>query len=121
LLVAFSHPGRCRNEAAFAALGGVASLEASSGRVVRHHLNQHGDRQLNRTLHTIATSHMRYHDETKTYRDRRIAEGNSDYEIRRCLKRSISHALYRLMQRTLANENRPAESPLFPRYLTLAV
>ena len=105
LLVAFSHPGRCRNEAAFAALGGVAPLEASSGRVVRHRLNRHGDRQLNRALHTIATSRMRYHDESKIYRDRRVAEGKSDYEIRRCLKRSISRSLYRLMQRTLASED----------------
>ena len=115
LLVAFSHPNRCRNEAEFAALGGVAPLEASSGRVVRHRLNRHGDRQLNRALHTIATSRMRYHDETKTYRDRRIAEGKSDYEIRRCLKRSISRALYRLMQRTLASEVPPAELLLSPR------
>ena len=53
---------------------------------------------------------MRYHDETKTYRDRRIAEGKSDYEIRCCLKRSISRSLYRLMQRTLASEDRPDES-----------
>jgi transposase len=120
LLVAFSHPGRCRNEAAFAALGGVAPLEASTGRVVRHRLHRHGDRKLNRALHTIATSRMRYHGETKTYRDRRIAEGKSDYEIRRCLKRGISRSLYRLMQRTLASEDRLAESRLPHRYLASA-
>ena len=33
LIVAWSHPGRCRSEAAFAALAGVSPLEASSGRV----------------------------------------------------------------------------------------
>ena len=31
-IVSFSHPGRCRNDAAFAALGGASPLEASSGR-----------------------------------------------------------------------------------------
>ena len=31
IYIAWSHPGRCRNEAAFARLAGVATLEASSG------------------------------------------------------------------------------------------
>jgi transposase len=35
-IVSFSHPGRCRNEAAFAALGGTSPLPASSGRTIRH-------------------------------------------------------------------------------------
>jgi transposase len=47
-IVSFSHPGRCRNDAAFAALGGASPLEASSGRTVRHRLNRGADRALNR-------------------------------------------------------------------------
>src|SRR4051794_41929086 len=48
VIVSFSHPGRCRNDAAFAALGGISPLQASSGRVVRHRLNRGGDRALNK-------------------------------------------------------------------------
>ncbi|MFD1533619.1 hypothetical protein [Pseudonocardia aurantiaca] len=33
--MSFSHPGRCRSDAAFAALSGTCPLEASSGRTVR--------------------------------------------------------------------------------------
>lgn len=51
LIVSWSHRGRVRSEAAFARLGGVAPVEASSGTVVRHRLNRYGDRQLNRALH----------------------------------------------------------------------
>jgi transposase len=47
-IVSFSHPGRCRNDAAFAALAGASPLPASSGRTVRHRLNRGGDRALNR-------------------------------------------------------------------------
>ncbi|WP_198961836.1 transposase [Pseudonocardia sp. MH-G8] len=54
--MSFSHPGRCRNDAAFAALGGVSPLQASSGRAVPHRLDRGGDRALNRA---IATSRMR--------------------------------------------------------------
>jgi transposase len=53
---AWSHAGRLRSEAAFAALGGAAPVEASSGKIVRHRLNRGGDRQLNRALHTIVLS-----------------------------------------------------------------
>ena len=47
IYIAWSHPRRCRNEAAFARLAGVAPLEASSGQRTRHRLNRRGDRQLN--------------------------------------------------------------------------
>ena len=58
-IVWFSHPGRCRNDAAFAALAGASPLPASSGRTVRHRLNRGGDRALNRAIHTIAATRMR--------------------------------------------------------------
>src|SRR5262249_6314100 len=41
-IVSFSHPGRCRSEAAFAALSGTSPLPASSGRTVRHRLDRSG-------------------------------------------------------------------------------
>jgi transposase len=53
-LAAWSHPGRCRGDAAFAMLAGAAPIPASSGKTVRYRLNRSGDRQLNRALHTIA-------------------------------------------------------------------
>ena len=60
IYIAWSHHGRCRNEAAFARLGGVAPLEASSGQTTRHRLNRRGDRNLNRALHTIAITRSRH-------------------------------------------------------------
>ena len=48
VIVSWSHRGRIRSEAAFAKLGGMAPVEASSGMVTRHRLNRSGDRQLER-------------------------------------------------------------------------
>lgn len=87
VIVSFSHPGRCRNEAAFAALGGVSPIEASSGQTTRHRLNRGGDRALNRTPHTIAMIRMSRCPTTRAYVERRRAQGKSTAEIRRCLKR----------------------------------
>ena len=70
-IVSLSHPGRCRNDAAFAALAGASPLKASSGRTVRHRLNQGGDRALNRAIHTIAATQMRYCPTTQAYLSRR--------------------------------------------------
>jgi transposase len=93
-IVSFSHPGRCRNDAAFAALAGTSPLEASSGRTVRHRLNRGGDRALNHAIHTIALTRMRSCPTTRAYVARRTAEGKTLREIRRCLKRSIARQLY---------------------------
>ena len=77
-VVSFSHPGRCRNEAAFASLAGTCPLPASSGRTVRHRLNRSGDRALNRAVHTIALTRMRSCPRTRAYVARRTAEGKTN-------------------------------------------
>src|SRR3954463_6251093 len=60
VLTAWSHPGRCRNDAAFAMLAGAAPIPASSGKTVRHRLNRSGrspaqPRDLHRRDHTTTT------------------------------------------------------------------
>jgi transposase len=98
LLVAWSHHGRVRSEAAFARLAGVAPVPASSGQTTRHRLSRGGDRQLNRALHTVIL-HRRQHDPaTKEYIARRIAEGKSRRDATRLLKRYLARHLYRLLQ-----------------------
>jgi transposase len=100
VLTAWSHPGRCRNDAAFAMLAGTAPIPASSGKTVRYRLNRSGDRQLNRALHTITLSRLRYDERTRAYADRRRAQGRTDREIKRCLKRYIARELYRQLEST---------------------
>ena len=53
VLIAWSHAGRVRSEAAFASLAGTCPIPASSGNTVRYRLNRGGDRRLNRALTTI--------------------------------------------------------------------
>jgi transposase len=99
ILLAFSHPGRLHSEAAFAMLAGTAPLPASSGRTVRHRLNRHGDRRVNRALHMIITTRARCHEPTRDYISRRTAEGLTSKEIRRCLKRYLARHLFRELNR----------------------
>lgn len=108
VLCAWSHPGRCRNDAAFANLAGVAPIPASPGLTTRHRLNRCGDRQLNRALHVIALARLRYDPTTRAYAQRRRSEGRTDREIRRCLKRYVARQLYRQLE---AGPPQPLDSP----------
>ena len=76
-IVSFSHPGRCRSEAAYAALGGTSPLPASSGQTVRHRHGRGGDRALNRAIHAIALVPMRGCPRTRAYIARRTATSST--------------------------------------------
>ncbi len=101
-IVSWSHAGRCRNDAAFAALAGASPIPASSGRVVRHRYNRGGDRSLNRVLHDITLTRWRICPRTHAYIAKRQAEGKSDNEIRRSIKRYIARELFRTLEASSA-------------------
>jgi transposase len=98
VLCAWSHPGRCRNEAAFAKLAGVAPIPASSGLTDKHRLSRFGDRQLNRALHIVVMHRLRYDSVTQAFAERRRAEQKSDRAIKRCLKRYVARQLFRQLE-----------------------
>ncbi|QCO98441.1 IS110 family transposase [Arthrobacter sp. 24S4-2] len=99
-LVAWSHEGRVRSEAAFACLAGVSPIPASSGNTVRHRLNRGGDRRLNSALHMAAITRMTYDAETCDYAEKRRTEGKTDKEIRRCIKRYLARRVFRILNAT---------------------
>jgi len=97
LVAAGDNPGRIRTEAAFAAMCGVNPIEASSGKIVRHRLNRSGNRQANHALWRIVMVRMTNDETTKKYIARRKAEGRTQREAIRCLKRYVAREVYRLV------------------------
>ena len=97
LITAGDNPARLRSEASFAALCGASPVEASSGRTVRHRLNQGGDRQANHALRRIAMVRLATCERTRAYAARRRAEGKTRREIIRCLKRYIAREAFALL------------------------
>ena len=96
VLATWSHPGRIRNEAAFAMLAGTAPLDASSGQQQRHRLNRRGDRQLNRAIHTVMLARLRWDADTRAYLDK-PGTGRTRREAKRLLKRYITRELWRCL------------------------
>ncbi len=79
----------------FASWNGTALIDASSGDQVRHRLSRAGNRQINRTLHIMATVQLRNPGPGRTYFDRRKAEGKTSMEAMRALKRRLSDIVFR--------------------------
>ncbi|NDV07768.1 IS110 family transposase [Rhodococcus sp. IEGM 248] len=102
LIVSWSHHGRCRHEAAFAAAG-VSPVPASSGRTHRHRRGRGGNRQLNRALHDIVLTRWRMCPRTHAYIAAGRARGKSDPEIRRSLKRYTARELFRALNAAVAH------------------
>jgi transposase len=88
--------GRFRNRDQFAAYNGTAPVEFSSGGRIVHRLSKRGNRQLNHAIHMAAICQLRQpHSEGRAYFERKVAEGKTNKEAIRALKRQVSNAVYR--------------------------
>ncbi|CAB4601127.1 MAG: transposase [Actinobacteria bacterium] len=103
LLAAGDNPDRLEHERSFAALCGTSPIDASSGRQRRHRLNRGGDRNANAALYIIVVSRLRWHEPTRAYMQRRLAEGRTKKEIIRCLKRYVARQVHRAILHDLPN------------------
>lgn len=78
----------------YARYNATAPLNASSGPNPRHRLNDRGNRQLNHAIHIVAVTQLAHDTPGRVYYQRKRAEGHSDKEALRALKRRISDAVY---------------------------
>jgi len=108
---------RYPNRDAFAAANGTAPLPASSGRTLRHRFNPGGNRQLNRSLYTIALTQIRGDTEGRAYYERKRAAGKTKREALRCLKRRLSDIVFTTMRHHAAGADASrdqASPPVWP-------
>ena len=102
LVAAGNNIDRLGSGASFAHLCAAAPVPTSSGRTSRHRLNFAGNRAANRALHMIVLVRLRYCERTRSYMDRRLAEGKTKKGVIRCLKRFVARELYRTLRADLA-------------------
>lgn len=89
--------GRFPTEGHFARYAGTAPIPASSGARHRQRFNRRGNRQLNAAMHRIAVTQMRMHRPAQEYLARKRAEGKSQTEALRALKRHITRTVFNTM------------------------
>lgn len=96
LLIAYTGDvRRFENRHRFAAYNGTALIEVSSAGRVVHRLSRRGNRTLNYAIHMAAVGQIRHPDsEGRAFYDRKVAEGKTNREALRALKRRVSDAIY---------------------------
>jgi transposase len=105
---------RFATDARFARHTGTAPIPASSANTQRHRLHRGGDRQLVRAIHIIALSRARTDPATRTYLERKHAEGKSKREAIRCLKRHLARRIWRILYTTQTPAPPPPALPAIP-------
>lgn len=83
----------------FASYTGTAPIAVSSGDNNRHRLSRSGNRRLNHAIHIAAIAQIRYDTPGRAYYRRKLGEGKRAREGLCCLKRRISDAVWRQLDR----------------------
>ena len=87
---------RFRDRHSFASYNGTAPTESSSGGPGSPRVNTKGNRRLNHAIHIVAVTQVRSTtSDGHAYYRRKLAEGKTEREAMRALKRRISDAIYR--------------------------
>ena len=89
---------RFASDAQLARVAGTAPIPASSGRTDRHRLDRGGNRQINAAIHRIAVTRARCDPQTQDYIARKKAEGKTNRDAIRCLKRHLARRVWNLLR-----------------------
>ncbi len=99
---------RFRSRHHFASYNGTAPTDSSSGGPCPPRVNTKGNRKLNHAIHIVAVTQVRSSTSAgHAYFRRKLAEGKTDKEAMRALKRRISDAIYRQLVEDAAAERGP--------------
>jgi transposase len=89
---------RFNSDAKLARAAGVAPIPASSGRTDRHRLDRGGNRQINAAIHRMAITRARCDPKTRDYIEKKKAEGKTNRDAIRCLKRHLTRRVWQLLR-----------------------
>ena len=88
---------RFTSDAQLARLAGCAPIPVSSGRTDRHRLDPGGNRQLNHAFYLLAIIKTRHDPRTAVYLAKQRANGKTNREAIRSLKRHLVRRVYHLL------------------------
>ena len=101
---------RFKSEPAFARHAGVAPIPVWSGNTAgRVRLTRSGNRQLNAALHRIAVTQIRLDGLGQAYYRRLLADGKSNPEALRCLKRRLARVVFHHLHTDHQLRNQPCQ------------
>jgi len=90
--------GKLYSRESLANYSGVAPVENSSGKQVKHCNNKAGNRILNSAFYRLSLHQSRYDEKGKTYYEKKCREGISKRHARKCLARQLVNIVFKLLK-----------------------
>jgi transposase len=103
---------RFASDAKLARAAGIAPIPASSGRTDRHRLDRGGNRQINAAIHRMAVTRARCDPHTQNYIARKKAEGKTNRDAIRCLKRHLARRIWQLLRAPQPGQGTPPSASI---------
>lgn len=90
--------GKVISEEALASYAGVAPVENSSGKSVKHRNNKAGNRKLNSAFYRLSLHQSIWDQKGKAYFEKKLSEGKTKRHARKCLARQLVKIVFNLLK-----------------------
>jgi len=89
--------GKLSSTEALASYAGIAPVDKSSGKTVRHRHNKAGNRKLNSIFYRLSILQSIYDEKGKAYFEKKLSEGKTKRHARKCLARQLVRIVFNLL------------------------
>lgn len=89
--------GNLISKEALANYAGVAPIENSSGKQVKHRNNKGGNRTLNSVFFRLSLHQSRHDEKGKAYYEKKLKEGKTQRHARKCLSRQLVNVVFKIL------------------------
>ena len=89
--------GKMTSKAQLASYCGIAPVENSSGKQVKHKVNKRGNRTLNSIFFRVSIHQSRFDEIGKAYFEKKLKEGKTKRHARKCLARQLVNIVFKML------------------------
>jgi transposase len=90
--------GKITTKASMANYAGVAPVENSSGKSLKHRNNKGGNRKLNSVFYQISLNQSINDEKGKAYYEKKLSEGKTKRHARKCLARQLVNLVWKILK-----------------------
>jgi transposase len=90
--------GKVISPEALASYAGIAPVDKSSGKTMKHRNNKSGNRKLNSVFYRLSIHQSIFDTEGKAYYEKKLAEGKTKRHARKCLARQLVRLVFKLLK-----------------------
>lgn len=90
--------GKVISPEALSSYAGIAPVDKSSGKTVKHRNNKSGNRKLNSVFYRLSIHQSIFDEQGKAYFEKKLSEGKTKRHARKCLARQLVNLVFKLLK-----------------------